>query len=253
MLRQIYQQNKRMLDDLAKSLSTHGIYAYDSPLDGYTIYNNEDCTYAPYCHGLFKVVFLFSNFVVKTPIVGTVDFDKDCAEEEYDDECGYKHVKSNDNCEIEYQIYLEAVKAGVEDFFAETLKISDSAYLQERADMTLDEFYDLPEDEKEAYELDTYYDEIHLVGDKDIHEKIIGYDLKYLFDTLEWDECALEMFCQQYGPEMCGRFSRFLMRFAIDDIHGANIGIIGNQIKLIDFGGCNQTTSEILKSRRERC
>lgn len=205
-------------------------------------YYKKTGAYSDYHSGATKVVFELSNLVFKIAFIGDVDYLDENEYEELDDEDkdGYEwngwewqqlqpyNREENPNyCNVEARVYQRAVEWGVEDFFAETVRIPNTnVYVQERYEMPVDDcgmstltqlLWDEGVEIIEAYHL----------GGRNIPTMVASY----------WFE--------NYTSAQLERLSEFLRAFDINDLHSGNIAVFPDgSVKIIDYSGfCSNTSS----------
>ena len=190
--------------------------------------------------GATKVCVLLRAFVLKAGFTSEMVYD-DC--DEYEDERDefdyYRQERDGiDYCELEAQVYEEAVKEGLEEFFAETVQVADKVYAQEYCERTIDE---------------DYYD-----GDcKNMWTSFAASDYacrKLGFN--KWGEYCDPNTAPAVIPEIVlyywvtggkswtqlRRLAKFLSRHHINDLHRGNIGWVNGELKLFDYSGYNSGT-----------
>ena len=195
-----------------------------------------------WANGVTKVCIIFPEGVLKTTISGNAcDYDYDTGD--YKEEPDYDEW-DDDWCEVEYNVYQAAVEAGLGKFFAETIKVCESVYFQERC-LTLmrhcfynhevyERFYVEDDDETGlSIELDAFIDEYKLY---ELEEKV-GTETIALFATV-------------YTGDELYALQKFLHEFDINDLHQSNMGRFADgTYKLFDFCGFCSTTPTKLKEK----
>ena len=155
-------------------------------------------------YGASKVVFMTSkidNWVFKVP---------------------YKDYESN-YCQMEVEIYENAEREGVEEFFAPCyfLENFDGAaiYVMARAEVSFDRLYS------------DLYERFSSEGraENEIEDMLI--DIEDSDEYVDW------LFPYYSDYDSFEKFVEFLRNSNINDLHSGNIGYIGDNVVLIDYSG----------------
>lgn len=249
MLNEIYEMVKNTDEFLnaVQVFSTHNfhVYSYDAELytdEEYYLDRVLEC----WNYGLTKVVAIFDNYVLKTPIMGAV------YQTEYGDWELCIPDDAIDFCSIEVQIYERAKKVGLDYFFAETIEIDDKIYMQEKIDKT---FY--VEGECSVNYKARYIDPEHFY-ETDEDGDCIGLDnllirtfvkvngLGFLYDAMS-DELMVA-YLAMYSLNELKKLNDFLYEYDICDLHETNVGWLDGELKFIDFSGvCESTLNRLRK------
>ena len=244
MLSEIYNgiKNDNNFQEAVKILSATTFHHYgDDPdiifeettLDNATDYCEE------WSNGISKVVLIFDNFVLKTPITGCVwqiydDNDEPIDDYEFDEDTLF------DYCDLEVKLYDLAKKYGVEKFFAETIKIDYYVYMQEKYDYAFrscrpDGFVEMKES---FYTKGSFnYDRCRLYA--------ANNHLNDIFRISKDIDIFISLLCL-YSIKELQKLNDFISKFDIDDLHSGNVGWFGNNLKLIDFSGYETSTSDLV-------
>ena len=190
----------------------------------------EDC-WCQWDSGESKVVIIMDDYVLKTSFTGTVIYEDEDA------------VELNDNfedyCKIEYEIFLKAIDAGIDDVFCWVQPCNDKVYAQERVDFTIFDY-----EEGEAEYDDDYFEDgfppyyaesYHALTDRC---RALGVPniRRYVRDD------ALPYVLASFSQEMLQRLTLFFEENDINDLHTNNIGYVDGKLKFFDYSGyCNET------------
>lgn len=208
--------NENSFSDAIECLSQE-FYTYGYETDN--LYNDIDLDGYDWRNGISKVVILFPQYVLKTCIVGWVEYDSEC-----DSDIFHENEENVDYCEIEYKVYQEAKRRHLEEFFAETVKVSDHVYAQEAYD---DSFDDWTNDELENTKFsEEIYSKFHC-----LHNRV---------------RTALRVFLGQHSFDKVLELQDFLEEFDINDLHSGNLGWFNGVLKLVDYSGYGSETSNLL-------
>lgn len=200
--------------------------------------------------GVSKCVFLFEDFpdiVVKIPFTGCgEEYDDDISEDDteaprdrYEDfsyaemGCG-GHTLNRfwDYCEAETVVYRDAVDAGVDFYFAETMCIGfidmHPIYIQERATI----YYDV---------YNQYGSKYNCSDSRANREKVAAASKGNLTIDDCWlvDGVWLLVFTEEWGESAAVDLITFLLKEGVDDLHCENLGFIDNKPVIIDYSSFN--------------
>lgn len=242
MILDVYENHKRDddVETLMSILSSENFslwkdVSWDDDIFNAYLFWDRDISYYS---GASKVCFIFHDFVLKMGFAGEaceVEENENLVLRKEEKYLSYDCVGSKyefDSMEIEYDLYCEAKRRGLEYFFAETERVSDNLYVQERADCSLNE-------SDELYEWGS---------DASCNEAIIAeYNLGYLFNLV--GSTVFSLFLDKYTEEELSKLSAFLEEFEINDLHEGNIGFFGEELKLFDFCGYETNTPIKIKSK----
>ena len=244
---QITKNEKDILDNILFNLEDSNFFenntifsATDEDVFGEEVEDWEDHMYY-WRSGASKFVILLDDIedfdlVVKIPFAGRNqeiwNREKKCYENQ--DFCYFECAADGkdgwDYCAAEYNIYKAAEAEGLNACFAAVdvlkTKLKYPVYMQEKAVSFSDYYYD---EESEHYSEDEskYTDEqLDSTREKCRENKINSFNTLWLTD-----------FIQYYGADMFVKFSQFIRAKNINDLHGGNIGYIGNRPVLIDYSG----------------
>lgn len=191
-------------DDLRCIVSNDCLYEYTFIEE---MRENEIPCFAIYTGASKGVIIPYENsdYVIKIPF-------------NYDD---YDDVDYDYNyCDIEYQNYIEAVKYGVEDFFAEIKPLTTiegiTIYIQTRV---LNGLWNSNKKYK--------YNEA-----KTKIEDIYGENVYSDCPT-----CTIALLIDNYGESKVLDFLIFIEEYEINDLTDNNIGILDGNIKILDYSG----------------
>lgn len=179
--------------------------------------------YREYDTGATKlVIFTKEDYVIKIPFCGDSDYYNE--EYYYYPFCnagGYDSCEWN-YCEVELDLYKEAVRYGVEEFFLEPIFIGFSGlkhnhpiYVQEKAIIY------------EEYDSKHSKEEIEKTGELCAEHDLYCFHKAWLTDFLDY-----------YSLEDLQRLEKFIDDFYISDLHGGNLGYRRNgKPVIIDYAG----------------
>lgn len=237
MLREIYEKVGRT-DKFAacvEFLEANLFTQWDDTCDGVWEANELNCfcrgwSEITWDNGATKVVLIGNGYVLKKSI-DLIAIDDD------------NMIESKvDFCALEYQIYQLAREAGVEQFFAEQIRVGENVYMQEEYDETFSEW------QKNSV-LDNillqYIEDGNGMRWAEMHAK--AYGLELLLDKLESSR-AFAFFVSMYDLEDLLKLQRFLEEFDINDLHGGNIAWYGDRLRFIDYGGYHSDTSLLVSN-----
>lgn len=171
-------------------------------------------------NGLSKLVLVFNDLdsVIKIPFIGN-DFDEFYNSQESlnedDKDCDFYDW---DYCGTEYLIYQIAKEYEVEKMFLETKPLCEMnelpIYIQEKAIVGKSQMIEPSENSKQKY------DELCMKG------KIPYYNV-------------MESFIEYYGDLLIEKFTKFLERVNLGDLHSGNIGVsrVDNRPIMFDYSG----------------
>lgn len=218
---------------LAKTI----FHTYDD--DESILYEDDAVSDYNWANGVTKVCIVFPEGVLKTTVSGTArDYDYDTGD--YYEEPSYDDW-DDDWCEVEYNVYQAAVEAGVGQFFAETVKVREGVYFQERClTMMCDCFYD-----HKAYKRFGVAEGDDTGLSVEVEEFMEKHDLYALEDKIG-RECVT-LFATSYTGEELEALQKFLYDFDINDLHQSNMGKFADgSFKLFDFCGyCSRTADKV--------
>ena len=134
----------------------------------------------------------------------------------------YKNYDTN-YCEVEAEIYENAQREGVEEFFAPCYFLENfegaAIYVMARAEVSRDRLYcDL-------------YDRFSSEGRSDEEAEEMLSDIEDADEYVDW------LFPYYSDYDSFERFIEFLRNSHINDLHSGNIGYIGDNVVLIDYSG----------------
>lgn len=209
--------------DMVYLLQKENYYSWDGG-----IYNDSELVRAEITseiplnvkYGATRICVVFKNLVLKRNFAGEIIFDNEL--DDYDKDCPIEF--ETDYCKVEERVYQEAVKEGLEEFFAEVEEISDKVYAQPTSRMIV-------------YECDYYKDFGEWYSDE-----VINY-VRNLFGT----SIPLEVLNYWLRTKTIGKLRKladFLYAHQINDLHRDNIGWFGDEIKLFDYCGFNTKTED---------
>ena len=174
---------------------------------------NVDC-------GATRVCIVFKKLVLKKNFSGKICFDDELDDFDIDNPFEYE----TDYCKIEGRVYQEAVKEGLEEFFAEIQEISDGVYAQ-------------PTCEKTIYNCD-YYKDFGKMYSKEVHD-YLNYIFNYKIPTE-----VLNYWARTKRIGKLRKLAEFIKAHEINDLHRENMGWFGDEIKLFDYCGFDSKTEE---------
>ena len=159
MLEDVYNSVKNNIDfQNAVEILSDEYHTY--PCESGEIFEEDVCAAyandvgAALYNGVSKIVFCFDNYCLKTSFRGYARWDDVATEYYFDDniDCDY--------CSVEYEIYKQAQEYGLQDFFAETIKVSPFVYMQEKYDAAFDVVSSSNEIEKFEQTTKEQYDKV---------------------------------------------------------------------------------------------
>lgn len=242
---QITKNEKNILDDILFNLENSVFFenntvfsVTDEYVFGEEVENWEGHLYY-WRSGASKFVILLDNvetfnLVVKIPFAGSNkewNFEKQHYEDKgfcyfngAADETGWNY------CAVEYNIYKAAEAEGLSACFAAVdvleTNLKYPVYMQEKA-IPFDDYYYDEESNHYSEDESKYTDEqFNSTKEKCRENKIYDFNTLWLTD-----------FIQYYGVDMFAKFSQFIQKKSINDLHNGNIGYIGNRPVLIDYSG----------------
>lgn len=231
-----------------------------SAYDCSEVYNEEDLGEFDHHSGVSKVVIVLEDCVVKKAFSGYAN-DWDDEAEAYLEEPEYKEYDI-DFCEVEYDVYLQAVKEGVGKFFAETsLTDGMGVYKQEKCDIDLEDFYynvayginetgTLAEQaERDIYDYNvdpTFVKEAEMLQNGDLLAICNGLGLTS-FGRRTRHSLTTAYFLAYYEINELKCLQRFMDVYDINDIHACNAGFFNGVPKIYDFCGYESETPSKIK------
>ena len=148
-------------------------------------------------------------------------------------------------CAREYERYQAAKKFGIEDMFAEVVYLGTFARKYTCADVS---YYDY--EENEEYDMIDREVELELYAYKkaSFNLSIFGAYARLSDEDKDHTDrrnsplCGRNIdvgaaFLTKYGYSRYIKLDRFCRDFHINDLHGGNIGLIGDNIVIIDYAG----------------
>lgn len=202
-------------------------YTYDGE-EGviYDEYPFDDYNWAT---GASKICIIVGDIVFKTSFTGYA-YDYDYENSDFYKETIYESW-DRDYCLMEYQLYKIACDWGIEEFFAETVKVMPYVYAQP---FCKEIFSDCP---KNSYLKDT-------TPYNTFCSTIDNLDLRSL--RVKLGEEAMRYFAVAYPIDKLLKLQDFLDYYEINDLHGGNCGWFDGKLKFFDFCGYNSDTLEKL-------
>lgn len=206
-----------------KHFSIYGDIIYDKrPFDEMIEEVNGICLkdVVDYASGATKIAILYNEIVLKKTYSGYVDDEEDEYEMiEYvmNDSDSYNYAP--DYCALEALVYAEATLDGLNDFFAEVIRVSNKIYAQLRAERTLSGCCSVQE-------LGLTDDDVDEIREE------------YGFDILIPDYAIAWWFVHKTSEHL-QKFADFLFNHNINDLHASNIGFFNGEVKLFDYSGFN--------------
>lgn len=186
--------------------------------------------------GRSKVCIIYAGMVFKTSFSGYA-YDYDYEKSDWLDEPIFEKW-DKDYCQIEYDIYIRAVKEGVGIFFAETFKLSPKVYTQEECDEIFEDFLE-NDDTLPPRSLNGFSSE-----DITIYASDNGIlRLKSALGTT-----LFRYFLDCYSIHSLQKLNEFLVKYDVNDLHEKNLGWFDGKLKFFDFCGFHSSTLEKLKS-----
>lgn len=141
-----------------------------------------------------------------------------------------KYSANNDNsCYDEYQNYLMIKKAGFGDFCAETLMIDDKICVQEKVQVGYKSYLN---NEVSETLFEYVYKKHYLELNNDFREEYPNYNSINL--PIKWLKNAIAY----HGAKRVVKFLKFIIgELKINDLHGGNVGYIGERPVVFDLSG----------------
>jgi hypothetical protein len=180
--------------------------------------------------GATKVAVMFRTFVLKSNYSRCASYsydednEEDVREESEWEDCDY--------CWVESRVYEEAVKAGISQFFAPTIRIGNSdVYIQPKADKVV-----------------AYTDWYHLLNGTGYSRYEIRFGEKAfeeLRDELGFNRISRAIFSYWLDTTsyvQLKKLGHFLRKHCINDLHNHNIGWFGDKVLLFDYSGYRSGT-----------
>lgn len=205
--------------------------------------------------GVSKCVFMFRDFpnlVVKIPFSGYgTDIEEDLGSEEpyedysnvdeepYEDYSnaalgcgGHALLRDWDYCEAETTVYNDALRAGVADFFAETVYIgaidNHPIYIQEIATIYANVYYD-------------YAGKYTREERREYRSKAVSASNSTITDDDCWivNQTWFSELIEEYGAAAASKLIAFLIDEGVDDLHIDNLGFIDGKPVIVDYSSFN--------------
>lgn len=173
-----------------------------------------------YTCGASKIVAVLNDVVLKIPFSG-IAYDYDWLGNPLDEPEFKNYADYEPNyCEIEAKVYEEAKKIGIEDFFAETIKVNDKVYAQPRFSVDVMDYED--------------NDDTDYRG---------AAELRKLYRLTQIPLCVFDSWYKTYDSNTLAKFSKFISEHKINDLHEKNIALFSDgKFRLIDYSGfCSGT------------
>jgi len=179
-------------------------------------FKEEDIRYDNGCSKF--VIFLNDDEVVKIPFNGYHYYNDE------DEEEGFCEFNNSDYCDIEAEIYQDAVVAGLSHFFAKTVfagfteKTHYPIYLSERV---------IPFEDKDYESIKPSEDSVNKANNM------------ITSISSRWLACAIDY----YGQEEVSRLVDFIREERVGDFHAGNVGFRKDGAPvLLDYSGYNENS-----------
>lgn len=204
-------------------------YYHDRAQEDYNRTVREELDAESVENGASKLVLYFSefpNYVFKIPFIGISDNYSIVYDEEEED-CDYYYSNFyNDYCEKEYEVYQEAIEAGVSDFLAriDFLGIIDdfSIYVSEKINNSVSNL-DFSNDTSKS------------------RSKSLANSLSKNYGGYFMDSYCMALLIDQYGITRVKKLLDFFDCCGVDDFHIGNFKSTDDgRIKIIDFSGFDE-------------
>ena len=211
----------------------------------YTYFGDEGVIYdefpleeieSSWCSGCTKVCVVEDNVVFKTSFRGYV-YDFDDEKNDYYDEPIIERWNT-DYCKLEFDVYVEALTAGLGKFFAKTIQVSPYVYAQEKCEIDLCNL--ICSNEKRDFKKSS-------LEDKELEDYIKSKGLSSL--SISLGLTAMSFLIAQYDIDDLYELEKFIDDYDINDLHSSNMGFFNGKLKFFDFSGYNSDTFELLKNK----